>query len=177
MPCCENPGSSWLLPPRSEQDGAGCGAGPGPRPPARPPPNPAALPAAAILPRADWCARPVRPAPFPGRRRGGERSGGVGPRAPGAPPPARPRRQGSGDTKPRAFRPRSSLEGERIDLSHVAGQGPAEVRTGKCPRGALLIPFLLRYKTAPCSGSCTDRASRAPNSHHRVRPFLDITGE
>ncbi|XP_050834496.1 uncharacterized protein LOC115484158 [Serinus canaria] len=134
------------------QDGAGCGAGPGPTPP-----NPAALPAAAILPRADWSARPARPAPLPRRR--GARPGGTEARAPrgraarsDSPPGLR------GHKEPRLLRPRSLLEDERIDLSQAAGQGASEVRTGcriragKCPHGALPIPSSSEVQNSPVLG-------------------------
>lgn len=82
---------------------------------ARPSPNPAALPAAAILPRANWRARSVRPALLPGRcGRGGNRhrnpagwelraarrgnGGGLG-----AAPPARPLRESPAEAKNLAF--------------------------------------------------------------------------
>lgn len=158
----------------------------------RPPPNPAALPAAAILPRAHWRARPARPALLPGRRGGGPGGTGTGTRqeGTGTSPECRRRRapscaarsasprEPSTDKERRVFRPRSSLKGECSDLSLTEGQGAAEVRTGcrvrpgKCPRGALPIPFSSEVHNSSVLG-----APRTPDSHHRVLPFLDITGE
>lgn len=142
--CCEKPGSSWLLPPRSMQGARGCGARPGPHA-ARPPPSPAALPAAAILLRADWRARPARPARLPGRRGGAGGTGtGTGTRQEGtgtAPEWQRRRarncaarsaspREPRTHKERRVFRPRSSPKGECSGLALTAGQGAAQVRTG-----------------------------------------------
>lgn len=186
--CCEKPGSSWLLPPRSMQDATGCE------------PSRALRRSRIAQPsRTSRCrhlaARRLARATLPPRAVTGETRGrgGTGTQQdgdrdrPGAGTAAgcevhRPLGLSArAQERQRASRlPSAELaRGTRRDLAHTEGRGAAEVRTGrrvragKCPRGALPIPFSSEVQNSLVLG-----LRRGPSTaYHRVRPFLDITGE
>lgn len=181
--CCEKPGSSWLLPPRSMQDATG-------REPGRALRRPRLAQPSRTSRRRHLAARRLAPRCYRGDA-GGARAPGPGGTGTGTAPQRERRRAGSRaarsasprelrrDKEPRVFHPRSSLRGECCDLAHMAGHRTAEirpgrrVRAGKCPRGALPIPFSSEVQNSLVLG-----LRHGPSAaYHRVRPFLDITGE
>lgn len=179
--CCEKPGSSWLLPPRSMQDATGCEPSWALRR------SRIAQPSRASR-RRHLAARRLARATLPPRAVTGETAGGGGrsgtgsrrggdrdrpaagtaagselrrPLGLGAAPPARPLRRAQDRQRASCLPSAELARGTRRDLAHTEGRGAAEVR-GFGPGSVRAVPsrspFHQRYKTASCSGSGADRA-------------------